>query len=59
MYTSKEREGSTMINNMPAYAANYRFIVYRVVAGEKWFYGAYNDLQWAKEVAAMIEGFVA
>lgn len=48
-----------MINNMPEYAANYKFIVYRVWKGEKWFYGAYNDLQWAKEVAAMIEGFVA
>jgi len=48
-----------MINNLPAYAANYKFIVYRAVKDEKWFCGAYNDLQWAKEVAAMIEGFVA
>lgn len=48
-----------MINNLPAYAANYRFIVYRVVDGEKWFYGAYNDAQWAREVAAMVEGYVA
>ena len=48
-----------MINNLPTYAVNYRFIVYRVVDGEKWFYGAYNDAQWAREVAAMIEGYVA
>lgn len=48
-----------MINNMPAYAVNYRFIVYRVVDGEKWFYGAYNDYMRAHEVAAMIDGYVA
>ena len=48
-----------MINNLPTYAVNYRFIVYCVVDGEKWFYGAYNDAQRAREVAAMVEGYVA
>ena len=47
-----------MIKNLPAYAADYRFIVYRVVDGEKWFYGAYNDMRKAYDVAAMVEGYV-
>ena len=48
-----------MINNLPNYAKDYKFIVYTEVNGEKWFYGAYNDAQWAREVAAMVEGYVA
>lgn len=48
-----------MINNLPAYSANYRFIVYSVVDGEKWFYSAYNDAQRAREIAAMVEGYIA
>lgn len=48
-----------MINNMPEYAVNYKFIVYRVVCGEKWFYGAYNDHDRANNIAKEIGGYVA
>ena len=33
----------TNINNVPAYAAEYRYIVARLVEGEYWFYGAYEE----------------
>ena len=48
-----------MINNIPAYATEYRFIVYTVVDGEKWFYGAYNDITRARDAAEMVEGYIA
>lgn len=41
-----------IINNMPDYAYNHKFIVYRVVDGENWFYGAYDDV--SKAMAAMV-----
>lgn len=47
------------INNLPDYATEYKFIVYRVVDGEKWFYGAYNDYGRAMYVAGTIGGKVA
>lgn len=46
------------INRVPQYAADYKYIVYRVVDGQNWFYGAYNDVNKAAQVAAEIRGFV-
>lgn len=40
-----------MINNVPDYANDYRFIVARYVDGEYWFWGAWNDRNKANEVA--------
>lgn len=36
-----------------------KFIVYVEENGVKYFYGAFDDLQWAKEFAAMVGGKVA
>lgn len=47
-----------MINNLPTYAADYRYIVCRRVDGELWFYGAWNDRNKANEVALEIFGEV-
>ena len=48
-----------MIKNMPTYAANYKYIVYRTIDNENWFYGAYNDYNKAIEVAIAIDGNIA
>lgn len=45
-----------MINNLPNYANDYRYIVCRRVDGELWFYGAWNDADKANEVALEIGG---
>ncbi len=45
-----------MINNLPNYANDYRYIVARRVDGELWFYGAWNDADKANEVALEIGG---
>jgi hypothetical protein len=44
------------INRVPSYAADYKYIVYRVVNGQNWFYGAYNDVSKAAQVATEISG---
>lgn len=43
-----------VINNIPEYAYNHKFIVYTVndADGQKWFYGAYDDI--SKAMAAMV-----
>lgn len=46
------------INNVPAYAEKYLFIVAREVEGEFWFWGAWNDEAKADEVAEEIGGKV-
>lgn len=46
------------ILNTPAYAVNYRFIVYRMSMGARWFYGAFNDGGKAAQAATEIGGFV-
>lgn len=48
-----------MINNLPAYANEYKYIVARRVDGELWFWGAWNDRNKANEVAIKIGGEVA
>ena len=42
-----------IIKNMPSYAWDYQFIVYRTVNGEKWFWGAYSEV--SKALCAMQE----
>ena len=46
------------VNNRPAYADEYEFIVARVVDGEFWFYGAWDEEDEAYRVAREIEGAV-
>ena len=47
-----------MIKNCPAYAKEYKFVVVRIVDGEMWFWGAYNDYDRAKKVADSIDGVI-
>lgn len=46
------------IKNVPQYAHEYRFIVYRIVNGECWFWGAWNDAGKAVSAAKDIGGEV-
>lgn len=46
------------VKNLPEYAEKYKYIVARTVGGEAWFFGAYDDEEWANSVAAKVEGFV-
>ena len=45
-----------MINNLPTYATDYRYIVARRIDGELWFYGAWDDANTANKVALEIGG---
>lgn len=47
-----------MINNKPAYANNYRYIVVRECDKKLWFWGAWDELELADEVAEEINGIV-
>lgn len=47
-----------MINNLPTYATEYRYIVATRVDGELWFWGAYSDRPKAYAVAREIGGEV-
>ena len=53
-----KREVLTMINNMPAYATDYEFLVVRKVDNDLWFWGAYNDHDKAYDAAEEINGFI-
>lgn len=46
----------TVINNLPAYAYNYRYVVAMLIDGEYWFWGAYNEGSRAEEVAMEEDG---
>lgn len=46
------------IQNVPAYAYSYTFIVARYVDGEYWFWEAYNDGDTAYTVAVEVDGEV-
>lgn len=37
------------IHNIPSYALDYKFIAFREVDGEFWFYGAYSSYESANE----------
>lgn len=47
------------INNLPAYAAKYHYIVFVLSRGVAWFYGAWNDADAAASAAAEVGGGVA
>ena len=47
-----------MINNLPAYAKEYKYIVVRKIDKELWFWGAWNDMDKANEAAVEINGMV-
>lgn len=53
-----EDQKKLKINNLPDYAGLYDYVVYRSVNGEAWFYGAYNDLTKASQVAEEIHGYI-
>ena len=44
------------INNIPDYAKEKKYIVYREVNDENWFYGAFNDLCKAAMSAGAVNG---
>lgn len=46
------------INNKPAYADNYEFIVARKCNGEWWFWGAYANGFKAEQAATEIHGII-
>jgi len=46
------------INNKPAYADDYEFIVVRKCDGELWFWGAYSDGFEAEQAATEINGII-
>lgn len=35
------------IRNLPIYASDYKYIVANIVDGERWFWGAYDDVTMA------------
>lgn len=41
------------INRIPHYAWSCKFIVYRIVDGENWFFGAYDEV--SKALCAAVE----
>lgn len=42
------------INNMSPRAKNYKYIIYRIVDGVNWYYGAYDDVLLCSEVCHTI-----
>ena len=46
------------INNMPEQAKEKKVIVVRIVNGEAWFYGAWDDRDKAAKAAAEVGGMV-
>lgn len=56
----KERKTKMLdfIKNLSENALDYPYIVARLVEGDYWFYGAYNDKMRAHMVAAEIAGVV-
>lgn len=46
------------INNLPASANHYEFVVARLVDDELWYYGAYRDGFHADQVAYSVGGII-
>lgn len=46
------------INNLPEYAKDMEFIVATIVDGEFWFYGGYDSIDKAYDVADEIDGVI-
>lgn len=57
MFANKEHNA---VKNMPAYASKHKYIVARRVSdwGDLWFYGAWDDVEKAQEVANEIGSIV-
>lgn len=47
--------GLDKVNNVPVYAAQYRYIVARLVDGALWFWGAYATPERAAEAAGSLD----
>ena len=47
-----------LMHNVPEYAWPYRFIVYRTVDGDAYFWGAFDTLSEASRVAEEIHGYI-
>lgn len=47
-----------MINNKPAYANDYRYIVVRECDRELWFWGAWDELDLASNATEEINGII-
>jgi len=59
MITEREKEEPKMtINNLPATATQYAYIIVREVEGDLWYYGADNNRDRANEVALAVGGIV-
>lgn len=46
------------VYNLPDYAWENKFIVYRSVDGKAWFWGAYNEVSEAQKAADEIHGYI-
>lgn len=46
------------VNNLPGYASGHEYVVARCVDGELWFWGAYDELDNARDAAEDVEGCV-
>lgn len=42
------------INNLSIKAKNYQYIIYRIVDGENWYWGADNELSRCSEICAQL-----
>lgn len=51
-------EYTVKVNNTPEYASAYKYAVARCCDGEMWFWGAWNDINKANQVAHNIDGVV-
>lgn len=50
---------NSMINNLPKNYTDYKYVVYREVDGEKWFWGMWDDFKLAQDAAKDIDGYIA
>ena len=46
------------IYNIPDYAKENKYIVFRLLDGDGFFYGAYDDLDRASHIANTIDGYI-
>ena len=46
------------VNNLPSYAARYKYVTARLVDGKLYFWGAYDERENAEAAAENIEGVV-
>lgn len=54
----KELKGIVTINNVSAYVTDEKFIVARLVNGELWFWGAWDDKKSADKVAQTMQDMI-